>query len=179
MLPELTLILGGESSGKSAYAERLVETAAPHRLYLATAEARDAEMRKKIAAHQARRGDGWHTVETPMDVAPALISLGSGAGSAVLFDCATMWLSNHLLAETDLETEGRRLVSVLAGCAAPVVVVSNEVGAGGVQENALARRFGAAQGALNQLFAERAGLVVAVMAGLPLALKGSLPELLG
>lgn len=174
MLPSLTLVLGGAASGKSAYAETLVRRASPSRLYIATAEAHDAEMRAQIAQHRAARAkDGWQTVEAPLDLSPALAE--AGADHAVLLDCATLWLSNHMLAGHDPQAEGDHLLDALATCAAPVVVVSNEVGLSVVPENALARRFQRAQGALNQRLAAQASLVALVAAGLPIALKGTLP----
>lgn len=173
MLPRLTLVLGGAASGKSAFAEGLVAGASDARLYLATAEAHDAEMRAKLARHRARRGPEWRTIEAPLDPGPALGT--AQAGEAVLLDCATLWLSNHLLAGHDLARAEASLLAALARCAAPVVVVSNEVGLSVVPENALARRFQNAQGALNQRLADKAGLVVNVIAGLPQVLKGQLP----
>jgi len=173
MLPSLTLVLGGAASGKSAYAEALVTAHGGARIYLATAEAHDAEMRAKLDRHRARRGPDWRTIEAPRDVATALGQ--AGPGDVVLLDCATMWLSNHLLAESDLAQAEAALFHALGTCAAPVVVVSNEVGLSVVPDNALARRFQNAQGALNQRMAARAGLVVNVIAGLPQVLKGALP----
>lgn len=173
-LPPLTLVLGGAASGKSHYAEHLVAATARTMLYIATAQAFDAEMARKIALHQDRRGAGWRTIEAPGDVAPALAD--ACADEVVLFDCATMWLSNQIFADADLAHAEAALFDALTACAAPVVVVSNEVGAGIVPENRLARQFRQAQGELNQRLAGRAGLVVTVMAGLPLALKGTLPD---
>jgi adenosylcobinamide kinase/adenosylcobinamide-phosphate guanylyltransferase len=92
----------------------------------------------------------------------------------VLLDCATLWLTNHLLAEADIAAESTALLAALANCASPVVVVSNEVGWGIVPENALARAFCNHQGRLNQQIAAQAGLVIGVMAGLPIVLKGTL-----
>ena len=94
----------------------------------------------------------------------------------VLLDCATLWLSNQMLAEADLDAETETLLAALAACPAAVIVVSNEVGQGIVPENALARRFRDAQGKLNQQLANRANLAVLVAAGLPLVLKGALPD---
>lgn len=173
-LPSLTLVLGGAASGKSTYAEHLVAAASRPMLYIATAQAFDGEMHAKIAIHQDRRGAGWRTIEAPLTVAPALA--GARADEVVLFDCATMWLTNQLMAEADLPTAETALFDALTTCAAPIVLVSNEVGAGIVPENKLARRFRQAQGELNQRLAQRADLVVTVMAGLPLALKGTLPK---
>lgn len=171
-LPPLTLVTGGAKSGKSRFAEALVSATGRPRVYIATAEAWDAEMAAKIAAHRADRGPDWTTIDAPRDVAAALAQAGDGA--VVLLDCATMWLSNALLAEADLAQETGALIAALADCAAPVVVVTNEVGWSLVPENALGRRFREAQGRLNQQLAERAGLVVAVISGLPLVLKGRL-----
>lgn len=173
MLPKLTLVLGGAASGKTAFAERLVLNSGQAPVYLATAQAWDDEMRGKIARHRATRGDGWLTHEAPLDLAPVLA--GARPHQAVLLDCATLWLSNQMLAEHDLDAEEAALFAALDACAAHVVVVSNEIGMSVVPENALARRFRQAQGELNQRLAARAALVVAVMAGLPLALKGKLP----
>ncbi len=173
-LPSLTLILGAAASGKSAFAERLAESQAERRLYIATAETRDGEMAERIAAHRARRGAGWRTAEAPLDPAPALAS--ARAREVVLLDCATLWLANHIMAGNDPAAATGALEAALAACPAPVVIVSNETGMGIVPENALARRFRQAQGALNQRLAARAGLVVMVIAGLPLVLKGALPE---
>lgn len=175
-LTHLTLVTGGAASGKSRLAERLVEAAAAQRVYLATAQAFDTEMETKIARHKARRGAGWITLEEPRLLAPLLAE--RVAGEAVLLDCATLWLSNQLLAGADIEAETDALLAALVACACPVVVVSNEVGAGIVPENALARRFRAEQGALNQRIAAAAGRVIVTISGLPLALKGTLPKAL-
>jgi adenosylcobinamide kinase / adenosylcobinamide-phosphate guanylyltransferase len=166
-------IIGGARSGKSGFAEKLITDTGRPRVYIATAEAWDDEMRARIAAHRDGRGGAWKTVEAPLDLADALGAVPPEA--AVLVDCATLWLTNHLLAEHDLAAESARLLAAIAACAAPVAVVTNEVGWGIVPENALARRFRDAQGRLNQQMAEAADLAVAVMAGLPMALKGRLP----
>lgn len=170
-LPPLSLVTGGARSGKSAFAERLVRLApAPHG-YIATAEAWDDEMRDRIARHRQDRGPDWHTIEAPLDLPGALAQ----AQGAVLIDCATLWLTNHLLAGHDPDAAAAALLATLGRHPAPIVIVSNEVGWGIVPDNALARRFRDAQGRLNQQLAARADLVVAVIAGLPLALKGNLP----
>lgn len=172
-LPGLSLVLGGAASGKSEFAENLLIHSRLRPVYVATAEAWDGEMAAKITRHRDRRGAVWRDVEAPLDPGPALA--GAEAGEAVLIDCLTMWLSNHLLAGHDPGAESRKLLAALASCPVPVIAVSNEVGQGIVPENALARRFREAQGALNREVAAAAGLVVAVIAGLPLVLKGQLP----
>lgn len=172
-LPPLTLVVGGARSGKSAFAEGLVTASGRARRYIATAEAWDDEMRDRIARHQSDRGPAWTTVEAPLDLAAALA--GARSDEAVLVDCATLWLTNHLLAEHDLAAETAGLLAALAASPAPVVIVSNETGWGIVPENALARRFRDEQGRLNQRLAAVSGLVVTVIAGLPMVLKGRLP----
>jgi len=175
-LPPLTLVIGGASSGKSAFAEKLVRQSGLAKTYIATAEAHDAEMREKIARHRAdRSGQGWRTVEAPHTTAEALAQLE--AEEVALVDCVTFWLSNQMLAEADWAEELELLCDVLAQVRAPVVLVSNEVGSGVVPDNALARHFRNAQGRTNQKLAALCDLVVQVTAGLPLVLKGhDLPE---
>ncbi len=174
MLPKLTLVIGGAASGKSAFAERLVTQTARPRRYIATAQVLDAEMQARADRHRARRDTGWTTVEAPLDTAAALHD--TTRDEIVLLDCATLWLTNQMLSGNHPATETARLLRALKTAPAPVVVVSNEVGSGIVPENALSRRFRDEQGRLNQRLAAQAGLVVTVIAGLPLVLKGVLPE---
>ena len=168
--PKLTLVLGGARSGKSRYAESLIAATPPPWVYVATAQALDAEMAERIAHHRKRRGDGWHTIEEPHDLQDAIDA--APAGAAVLVDCLTLWLTNRMLAEANMEVETGRLEAALARRNGLTVLVSNEVGSGIVPDNALARRFADLQGRLNQRIAERAERVVLVVAGLPLTLKG-------
>jgi adenosylcobinamide kinase/adenosylcobinamide-phosphate guanylyltransferase len=170
-LPLITLVLGGARSGKSRYAERLVEDAARCGTYLATAEAGDAEMAARIAAHRARRGPFWHTVEAPLALAPA-IAAHAEPERPILVDCLTLWLSNLLLAGKQADEEPGALCSALREAAGTVVLVSNEVGMGLVPETSLGRQFRDAAGRLNQDVAGLADRVVFVAAGLPLVLKG-------
>ena len=173
-LPSLSLVLGGARSGKSRLAERLLTSSGRTRHYIATAQAWDDEMRARITAHQQDRGGDWITHEAPRDVAAVLANLP--ADHVVLLDCATLWLTNVMLAEADVAQECAGLLAALAACKAPVVVVSNEVGWGIVPDNALARAFRDHQGRLNQQIAGAAGLVMGVMEGLPMVLKGHLPD---
>jgi len=138
--------------------------------YVATAEPRDAEMAERIAAHRARRGPHWRTIEAPHDLAGML---RTNDATPVLVDCLTLWLSNLLLADADIDAEIGKLEEALALNAAPVTLVANEVGYGIVPADALARRFRDLQGSLNQRIAARADRVVLVVAGLPLVVKGS------
>jgi adenosyl cobinamide kinase/adenosyl cobinamide phosphate guanylyltransferase len=167
----VTLVLGGARSGKSRYAEGLVAALPPPWVYVATAGAGDDEMAERIATHRARRGPQWQTIEAPRDLGTALKSCRS---TPVLVDCLTLWLSNLMLAEADIEAEVTHLETALAAMTAPVALVSNEVGYGIVPDYPLGRRFRDHQGILNQRIAARADRVVLVVAGLPLAVKGAL-----
>ena len=169
-LPPISLVLGGARSGKSRYAEQLVETAASCGTYCATAEPGDAEMAERIAAHRARRGPFWHTVEAPLALGQA-IAAEAAPERPVLVDCLTLWLSNVLFAGQEPGEEADGLCRVLREVAGPVVLVSNEVGMGLVPETPLGRRFRDAAGRLNQDVAALADRVVFVAAGLPLVLK--------
>jgi adenosylcobinamide kinase/adenosylcobinamide-phosphate guanylyltransferase len=166
---ELTLVLGGARSGKSGYAESLVMATPPPWVYVATAQAMDDEMADRIAHHRRRRGAGWHTIEAPHALADAIDAAPAGA---ILVDCLTLWLTNRMLAEADIDAETGHVEAALARRGGLAVLVSNEVGFGIVPENALARRFRDLQGRLNQRLATRADRVVLVVAGLPLIVKG-------
>jgi adenosylcobinamide kinase / adenosylcobinamide-phosphate guanylyltransferase len=174
-LPAITLVLGGARSGKSRYAERLIKTAAAHGTYCATAEPGDAEMAARIAAHRARRGDFWRTIEAPVGLAETIVA-EAAPDRPLLVDCLTLWLSNLLLAEKPIEAEIAALHAALRDAAGPVVLVANEVGMGLVPETPLGRRFRDAAGWLNQEIAALADRVVFIAAGLPLVLKDSAPK---
>nr|WP_299781970.1 bifunctional adenosylcobinamide kinase/adenosylcobinamide-phosphate guanylyltransferase [uncultured Roseobacter sp.] len=173
MLPKLTFVLGGAASGKSLWAENLLLSSHLAPVYLATSRIFDDEIKVRVEVHKSRRSDRWVNFEAQLELGPVLRELESGQG--VLIDCVTMWLSNHMLDENDIDAAQRRLLSDLTSCDAPCVVVSNEVGHGIVPDNALARRFREAQGRLNIALAAQADLVVFVTAGLPTVLKGQLP----
>ena len=166
------LVVGGQRSGKSRYAERLVAASGLTAVYLAVATAGDGEMAARIAEHRGYRENRWRTVEEPLDIA-AVIARDSTAGTAVLVECLTLWLSNLMGAERAIEAETDRLVEALKRAAGPVVLVSNEVGGGIVPDNALARRYADALGTLNQRIAATVDRVVLVAAGQPLVLKPS------
>ncbi len=169
-LVPVTLVLGGVRSGKSRHAEALVESQPGPCIYLATAQAGDAEMAARIAAHRARRDARWTTVEEPLDLAAAL-GQACGPDRAVLVDCLTLWLSNLLGAGRDVAAECEGLLAALPEFKGPVVLVSNEVGQGVVPDNALARRFVDHAGRLHQDLAATAQRVIFMIAGLPQELK--------
>jgi adenosylcobinamide kinase/adenosylcobinamide-phosphate guanylyltransferase len=169
-LPPLTLVLGGARSGKSRYAERLVEGAALAGTYCATAEAGDAEMAERIAAHRARRGPFWHTIEEPLAVASVIAEEVAGE-RPLLVDCLTLWLSNLLHAGRWIDEEAAKLCGALQLADGPIVLVANEVGMGLVPQTPLGRQFRDAAGRLNLEVAALADRVVFIAAGLPLVLK--------
>ena len=162
------LVLGGARSGKSRYALGLAESAAPQRVMIATAQAFDDEMAERIARHKAERDASWTTREAPLDL-PAALAEAARPGGVVVVDCLTLWLSNLMLAERDLEAATRELAALkLAG---PAIYVSNEVGQGIVPATPMGRAFRDAQGRANQAMAAACDAVVLVTAGLPRLLK--------
>ena len=176
LLPGLTLVLGGARSGKSHHAETLIaghidaSASIMRPTYIATAEAGDGEMVTRIAQHRARRGDHWHTEETLLALADTIVAATSD-GQPALVDCLTLWLSNAMHAELDLNAETATLLDAFTHAKGPVVCVSNEVGLGIVPDNALARAFRDAAGRLNQQVAAQADRVDFIAAGLPITLK--------
>ena len=168
--PRLTLVLGGARSGKSRCAEELIGRMPSPWAYIATAEALDEEMRARIAHHRARRDGNWRTIEAPLDLSDT-ISAFDDAGHPILVDCLTLWLSNCLLADRDLDKDSERLMAVLERAPGPIVLVSNEVGLGIVPDTPLGRRFRDAQGRLNQQVASVADRVIMMVAGIPLIVK--------
>lgn len=170
----LRLIIGGARSGKSAHAQSLAETEARRRggqpVMIATAEALDAEMRERIARHRVERGAAWRTLETPLDPAAAIGQLGP-ADCAVV-DCLTLWLSNLMFAEHDIEAATEVLLQAATNSQSEIILVTNEVGMSIVPENALARRFRDEAGRMSRRVAERADQVTVMFAGIPLVLKG-------
>ncbi|HET6554620.1 MAG TPA: bifunctional adenosylcobinamide kinase/adenosylcobinamide-phosphate guanylyltransferase [Dyella sp.] len=170
-----TLILGGARSGKSALAERLARDTGHEVVYIATAQAHDAEMAARIAHHRASRPAHWQSVEEPLALAATLQS-HARPGRCVLVDCLTLWLSNLLGSGDDARFVNERtaLLQILPALPGQLLLVSNEVGLGVVPVGELTRRFVDEAGWLHQALAEQCERVLFVAAGLPLPLKGSL-----
>lgn len=164
------LVLGGARSGKSRYAQQRIEALPGRLVYIATAEPLDAEMAARIARHRDDRGPRWRSHEAPLDL-PGTLARVQDEADAILVDCLTLWLSNLLLRDRDLEAAAAQLAAAVSQCRVPLALVANEVGFGIVPDNALARRFRDAAGLLNQRIAGVAGEVVLVCAGLPLTLR--------
>jgi len=167
-LAELTLIIGGAKSGKTAHA--LASCPAPH-CYIATAQALDSEMESRIAAHQEERGETWGLAEAPLDL-PGTIRAEAIEGRSLLIDCLTLWLSNLMHEQRALDTETNALLHAAKAAPGRIVMVSNEIGLGLVPMEKLSREFRDAQGALNQRVAAAADHVRFIAAGLPMVLKG-------
>ena len=171
-MADISLILGGARSGKSARALALASRTP--RTFIATAEALDDEMAARIAAHQAERGADWGLVEAPLDLADAL-RRHAVEDSVVVVDCLTLWLSNLMHHERDVDKATAELIAALGAASGNVVLVTNELGMGLAPMNALGRAFRDAQGRLNQRIAGAAHHVEFVVAGLPMVLKGTAP----
>jgi adenosylcobinamide kinase/adenosylcobinamide-phosphate guanylyltransferase len=164
------LVIGGTRSGKSGYARSVAEESFLSPVMLATGEARDAEMAERIERHRRERSARWKTVEEPLELIAALRSCAA-ADRIVVVDCVTLWLSNLLLANRNLDAEEYALEREIAGLAGPVLFVTNEVGCGIVPAAPLGRAFRDAQGRLNQMLARSCEAVVQVTAGLPVQIK--------
>lgn len=164
------LVLGGARSGKSRYAQTRAEALGGEPVYVATAQALDAEMGERIERHQADRGPRWSTVEAPVELAAA-IRAEDQADRVLLIDCLTLWTSNLLLADRDIVAATDDLVAAIGEAGCPVILVANEVGLGIVPDNALARRFRDEAGRVNQRIAATVDEVMFVAAGLPLRFK--------
>jgi adenosylcobinamide kinase/adenosylcobinamide-phosphate guanylyltransferase len=170
---KLTFITGGARSGKSSFALKEASSQAGKRAFVATLEPRDEELRKRVERHRAERGAEWNTFEEPLELADLLKRLNSEY-DVVLIDCLTLWLSNVMHTERDVEKEISKLTTSIKRVKKSVrlFVVSNEVGMGIVPENALARAFRDHAGTLNQRVASIADEVCLMASGIPVKIKG-------
>ena len=165
----VTLITGGARSGKSLHAENLAKSVTGQPFYIFTADIRDAEMQARVTQHQQRRGDAWREHHAPRDLVAGLQAcVGDGAR---LVDCLTLWLSNLLMAEADIEEHTADLLGAITGSPIPLAIVTNEVGLGIVPEHPLGRRFRDAAGRLNQAIAHHMDENYLVAAGHVLPLQ--------
>ncbi len=171
-LKRAILILGGDRSGKSALAQRMVEEMGPSPVYLATARIEDEEMAERVAIHKLKRGSQWETIEEPLQLSDVIKSIPE-TKSAILLDCLTLWLANLLFTsdEQSLLASVQELINSFSHLKTHLIMVSNEVGMGIVPENAVARKFRDLSGTVNQMVAAAAHEVFMAIAGLPLRLK--------
>ena len=188
MAGKIVLVTGGARSGKSSFAERYVKTYGRHIAYIATAEAWDDEMRFRIARHRQARPAEWTTYEAPHEAGKAIREAGR-AHDAILFDCITMYLSNLLcsLSECELHDE-KKVYEAAADCVAElidaakasgsmVVFVTNEVGAGIVPENPLARLYRDIAGPANQQLAALSDEAYLIVSGIAVDLHAAAVQL--
>lgn len=166
----IILVLGGARSGKSAYAQARAEAMGLEPVFVATAQAFDDEMATRIARHQADRDDRWRTVDAPLEL-PTAVTTHARSDRVLLLDCLTLWVSNLMMREADVEAASRDLCAALRAASGPIILVSNEVGLGIVPDNALARSFRDAAGRLNQMVAAAADEVLFMVAGLPMPVR--------
>lgn len=168
-LSGFNLVLGGQRSGKSEFAESVIERSGGG-IYIATSEALDAEMSERIRKHKERRGQDWQTIEEPLLLCETLLSLQNNK-KPVLVDCLTLWISNMMAKNKDIKTETAQLCSLSKKIDFPVIFVSNEVGLAVVPNNAMARHFVDYTGIMNQSIANVSNSVVFTIAGLTQKLK--------
>ena len=173
-MAEATLVTGGCRSGKSRHAQLLAETVPGlRRCYIATCVPLDDEMQRRVSRHQAERGPAWLTVEAPLDLAEALDKHAPQA-DVILVDCLTLWISNLMGAGKDMDgiaDTAHELAAAIQRAVCPVILVTNEVGAGIVPENALARAYRDAAGLVNQIMAAACNTVIWTVAGIPVTIK--------
>lgn len=172
----IELVLGGARSGKSDYAEQQARDTKQPVVYIATAEAGDDEMQVRISRHQSARPEHWQTVEEPIRLAEA-IKRYSTSGNCLLIDCLTLWLSNSLfdrhgaLQTAIFSQQKQALLDSLSKCSGNIIMVSNELGMGGVSIHKTTRLFVDEAGRLHQDIARMSDRVVLLTAGIPQVLK--------
>lgn len=173
-MKETILIIGGCRSGKSRHALELAEKiSGSKRIFIATCMPIDDEMKERIARHKKERDKRWKTVEATVEL-PVAINEKSREGDVILVDCLTLWINNLLMETEDPDIIHQRihkLILSLKEVKCPIIMVSNEVGAGIVPENRLARLFRDYAGFVNQKVAECADRVIWMVAGIPVVIK--------
>ncbi|MFH0729415.1 MAG: bifunctional adenosylcobinamide kinase/adenosylcobinamide-phosphate guanylyltransferase [Pseudomonadota bacterium] len=173
-MKKITLVIGGCKSGKSHHALQLAQKRGSRQIFIATCVPFDDELKERVARHKAQRDGAWKTVDVPIDL-PQAISDHDGENTVLLVDCLTLWINNLLMVSEDKHTMDEALTNLilaLSGARCPVILVANEVGAGIVPENRLARLFRDAAGVANQRIAAVADRVIYMVAGIPMTIKG-------
>lgn len=173
-MERVIFIIGGARSGKSSLALEMASACKGSKVYLATAEPLDSEMRERIERHRKVRSSEWHTIEEPRRISSSIKELSSKY-NIILLDCLTLWLSNLLIRRQTIERELEDFLDTIKvlkdSSTCSLFIVSNEVGMGIVPDNEISRRFRDLSGYLNQRVAEVADDVYLVTAGIPLKIK--------
>lgn len=173
-MKKIVLVIGGCRSGKSRYALELAkQVPGDKRIFIATCIPKDKEMEMRVAHHKKGRGKSWSTIEVPIRLPEAIIEY-SRKSDLILIDCLTLWISNIVLDNNDLDIAeaALRLTRSLKKAQCQVIMVSNEVGTGIVPENRLARLFRDAAGIVNQNVAACSDTVIWMVAGIAVPVKG-------
>lgn len=167
------LVTGGVKSGKSDFALRVADAQAGEKIFVATAQALDDEMKQRIEQHKKERPAEWHTVEEPQNLAAVFEGYGS-PDCVMIVDCLTLWTANLMESASDAEFEAKadELASAVAAFGGTAILVTNETGLGIIPENKVARAFGRRLGTLNRKMAQACDKVILLVAGLPMNIKG-------
>ena len=169
-MKRIILITGGQRSGKSSKAEELALSLSENPVYMATAHVWDEEFRERVRRHQERRGPQWTNIEEKM-----ALSKHDMTGRVVVIDCVTLWLTNFFFANdsnTDISLEQAKAeFDAFTSKDATYIFVTNEIGSGGVSDNAIQRKFTDLQGWMNQYIAQKADEVILMVSGLPVVIK--------
>ena len=166
---KIILITGGQRSGKSAEAERLALSLSDSPVYLATAHVWDEEFRERVRRHQERRGPQWTNIEEERQ-----LSQHDVTGRVVVIDCVTLWLTNFFFETSEVESTlaaTKAEFDRFTAQEATFIFVTNEIGSGGVSENAIQRRFTDLEGWMNQYIAQKADEVILMVSGIPVKVK--------
>ena len=169
-MKRIILITGGQRSGKSKKAEELALSLSANPVYVATAHIWDDEFRERVRKHQARRGPQWTNIEEEINLSRHDLS-----GRVVVIDCVTLWLTNFFFAnhsDTDLSLDlAKAEFDKFTAPDATFIFVTNEIGSGGVSDNAIQRKFTDLQGWMNQYIASKAHEVILMVSGIPVEVK--------
>ncbi|MBO7562440.1 MAG: bifunctional adenosylcobinamide kinase/adenosylcobinamide-phosphate guanylyltransferase [Bacteroidales bacterium] len=169
-MKRIILITGGERSGKSTYAEHLALSLSPNPVYIATAHVWDEEFRERVRLHQERRGSQWTNIEEENNLSSCKIE-----GKVAVIDCVTLWLTNLIQPEFEINSvleQAKKQLDEFTAQDATFIFVTNEIGSGGVSPNPLQRRFTDLQGWVNQHIAQMADEVYLMVSGIPVKIKG-------
>lgn len=170
-MKKIILITGGQRSGKSRKAEELALSLSPNPVYMATAHIWDDEFRERVRRHQARRGPQWTNIEEE-----TALSQHDMTGRVVVIDCVTLWLTNFFFANNSDVDKSLELAKAefekFTEPDATYIFVTNEIGSGGVSENAIQRKFTDLEGWMNQYIASKADEVILMVSGIEVKVKG-------